>query len=116
MGIEKFKRKIIAPVGSLTNLEVSSVARVGQFWTLPGNAQWRGIATIASGGTTITVSHATLAVTSLTPPLLALGTTTVASHRDIVLSVNSIVTNKSFSVVADKATVDSQQVVYMIPS
>lgn len=80
-----------------------------------GTAKWNGIATINSGSTSVTVSAAGLAVTSLAPPQLSLGTTTVASHRSLILSCNSIVTNTSFCIVSQQApNGGDQQVVYTI--
>ena len=80
-----------------------------------GTAKWNGVATINSGSTSVTVSAAGLAVTSLAPPQLSLGTTTVASHRSLILSCNSIVTNTSFCIVSQQApNGGNQQVVYTI--
>lgn len=80
-----------------------------------GTSKWRGITNIVSGASIVTVSLAGLAVNSGKVPHLTLGETTVASHRAIILSCNSVVANTSFCVVADKATSGgSQQVVYSI--
>lgn len=96
MSIERFYRKVVVPA-------------------LVGTSKWRGTATINSGSTSVVVSASGLAVTSLNPPLLSLGTTTVASHRKLVLSCDSIVTNTSFCIVSDLApNGGNQQVVYTI--
>ena len=74
---------------------------------------WGGIATISSGSTTVTVSAAQ--VKSGSPPLLSLGATSVASHRKLVLSCNSIVDNTSFAIVSDLApNGGDQEVVFMV--
>lgn len=117
MGIDKFRRKVSAPSVSVTGVSSHTRPHVSSYMSaqgLTGAARWRGITSIASGGTTVTVSNATLAANSGYPIMLGLGVTTVASHRDIALSVNSIVNATSFCIVANKATVDSQEVCYVI--
>jgi len=79
---------------------------------IKGASKWRGITTITSGTSIIAVT-ATAAASGY-PVLTGLNATSVASHRDIVLSVNSVVVNTSFCIVADKATVNSQEVYYVI--
>lgn len=116
MGIEKVRRRMVgkggfetSEVGSFAVVDVTSEVTIAD---LKGAGRWRGIATINSGDSTVTVSAA--AVASGYTPFVSLGRTTVASHRDIVLSVNSIVDNTSFMAVASKATVDDQEIVYVV--
>lgn len=91
--MEKFRRKISVPA-------------------ISKRESWSGITSVVSGGSTVVVSASQ--IKSGAAILCALGLTTVASHRDIVLSVNSIVTNTSMVVVTDKATIDTQQVCYLV--
>ena len=82
------------------------------FDAIKGKSKWTGVSNVVSGGTFVVVSANQ--ISSGQANLLGLGVTTVASHRDIGLSVNSIVENTSFMIVTDKATVDTQQVVYTL--
>lgn len=95
MGTKKFYQKVHAP-------------------GLTGPDKWAGVTNILSGQTVVTVS-ASQVVSGSAVPHVTLGVTTAASHRAIILSVNSIVANTSFAIVADKATsAGAQQVVYTI--
>ena len=96
MGIEKFRRKIVGLGG------------------LGGVPEWRGVTTISSGDTSVTVSRAALTANSGFPIMHGLGATSVASHRDLVTSVDSIVDGTSFEVVVNNAVVDDQEVTYLI--
>lgn len=77
-----------------------------------GRATWAGITNVVSGATSVVVSAS--AVKSGVAILHNLGVTTVASHRALTLSVNSIVDNTSFCLVTNNATVDTQSVVFTI--
>jgi len=79
---------------------------------LVGRTGWAGTTDIASGDTEVVVTASQ--VQSGAGLMLGLGITTVASHRDMVVSINSVVDNTSFVVVADKATVDTQPVNYIL--
>lgn len=79
---------------------------------LIGRTAWSGVTTVVSGAASAVVSAS--AVKSGVAILHNLGVTTVASHRALVLSVNSIVDNTSFCVVTNNATVDTQSVVFAI--
>lgn len=93
MGIEKIRRKLSAP-------------------GINKRESWSGITDIVSGASTIVVSASQ--ILSGAAILCTLGLTTVASHRDIVVSVNSLVSNTSMVIVANKATVGSQQICYIV--
>ena len=79
---------------------------------LLGNGRWCGIADVASGDSGAAVLSTQ--VKSGDTVLVNLGLTTVASHRDLVCSVNSIVDNTSFMAVVHNAVIQSQQLVYTI--
>lgn len=126
MGIEKDRRNRQTPaiistgqsslgsvnVSSLMNAVGAAVSGVASLAALSGAAAWRGITTILSGTASITVSSTI--VSSAHPPLVALGLTTVASHRGLITSVDSIVNGVSFCTVVNLTTVDKQQVVFAI--
>ena len=69
-----------------------------------GSAKNRGIVTVVSGAALATYSAANLTCNSGFPINVSLGVTTVASHRHLSPSVNSIVDNTSFCVVFHEAT------------
>ena len=92
MGMDKFYRNVVAK-GNITTLK----KRIG-------SSKNRGIATVASGDSSVTVSAANLTCSSGYPILLSLGVTTVASHRHLSPSVNSIVDDTSFEIVLHEAT------------
>ena len=93
MGIEKIRRRISAP---------AYIKR----------ASFSGVTNIVSGSSTVVVSASQIA--SGAAIMLSLGLTTVASHLDLVLSCNSLVTKTSMVVQSNLATVDSQQICYTI--
>ena len=116
MGIEKFRRRIAAKGGlqtlaasSIANINVSSQAIIG---SAKGNDRWRGITNIASGDALVVVSASM--ITSGYPILVSLGRATVASHRNLCISVNSVVDGKSCVIVSNLATVASQEVCYIV--
>ena len=94
MGIEKFRRKVSAPA-------ISGQAN-----------RFTGIANVSSGDASVVVSATQ--VKSGQSIHTGLGITSVASHRARQTSANSVVSNTSFIIVLDEATVDTQQVVYTI--
>ena len=79
---------------------------------LKGVDTWRGLTNVLSGTASITVSSNL--VSSGSPPLVSMGATSVASHRPLVTTVDSIVDSVSFSIVVNNATVAAQQVVFVI--
>lgn len=115
MGIEKDRRNRSGTgykttgAGSFGTIDVSSIATIAK---PHGAAAWRGVTTIVSGDSTVVISAS--AATSGYPILLALGQTSVASHRDLVLSVSSLVDGISFLAEASGAVVDSQEICYTI--
>jgi len=103
MGIDKHYRNVVAK-GNMTTLKLRK-----------GSDKNRGIASVASGDSTVTVSQANLGCRSGFPILLNLGVTTVASHRHLSPSVNSLVDDTSFEIVLHEATSGgSQEVVFDI--
>lgn len=93
-----------------------SIRKIYGKLAVPGikrHARWSGITSILSGSTSVTVSATQ--IKSGSPPLLSLGATSVASHRKLVLSCNSIVDGISFAIVSDLApNGGDQQVVYSV--
>lgn len=79
---------------------------------IKGKSAWVGVTNILSGNSTIIVSATN--ISSGMGNIVNLGNTSVGSHRDMVLSVQSVSERVSFMIVADKATVDTQQVVYTL--
>lgn len=126
MGIEKDRRNRQAPafkstgqssfggvnVSSLMNAVGAAVSGVASIAALSGVAAWRGLTTVLSATSSIVVSS-TL-VSSAHPPLVSMGATSVASHRNLVTTVDSIVDGVSFCIVTNLVTVASQQVVFVI--
>jgi len=132
MGIEKIRRRLVGKggmdslaVGSFGTVNVNSVVKTfnaaitgvaslaaATLTAISGDGAWRGITTVLSGLATATISAT--AATSGFPIMVSLGATSVTSHRDLVVSVDSIVDGVSFSAVTNLATVDDQEVVYTI--
>ncbi len=79
---------------------------------IKGKSSWVGVTNIVSGASTVIVSASN--ISSGMGNIVNLGNTSVGSHRDMVLSVQSVSERVSFMIVADKATVDTQQVVYTL--
>jgi hypothetical protein len=95
--------------GSFGTINVSSLFTATAFG---GGATWRGITSIASGDSTVTVSATQ--ISSGYVLATGLGASDVGSHRDLVTSVDSVVDGVSMSVVVQNATVDSQEVWYIV--
>lgn len=79
---------------------------------LSGASRWRGVTTIASGDSSIVVSATQIA--SGRVHATGLGITSVASHQDLVTSINSLVTGTSMVLQVQNAVIDSQEVWYII--
>lgn len=79
---------------------------------LSGASRWRGVTTIASGDSSVVVSATQ--ISSGRVHMTGLGITSVASHYDLITSVNSLVTGTSMVLQVDKATVNSQEVWFTI--
>ena len=79
---------------------------------ITGASAFRGVSNIASGDSVVSV--AATAATSGAVFSLNLGQTSVASHRALTLSVNSVVDGTGFVIVANNATVNTQQICWFI--
>lgn len=79
---------------------------------LVGQSRWAGTTDIASGDSNVIISASQ--VKSGDMILCNLGITSVASHRDLITSPNSITDDTSFILNVHNAVVDTQQVVYTI--
>lgn len=97
MGIDKHYRNVVAK-GDTTTLKFRK-----------GSSKNRGIASVASGDSFVVVSEANLSCRSGFPINLSLGVTTVASHRHLSPSVNSLVDDTSFAIVFHEATSGGSQ-------
>lgn len=73
---------------------------------------WSGITNILSGDSSVVVEANQ--VSSGCNIHVNLGLTTVASHRSLIISTNSIADDSSFIIVTNVAVIDTQQVVFMI--
>ena len=79
---------------------------------LVGQSRWAGTTDIASGDSNVIITAAQVKSGSVI--MHNLGVTTVASHRDLITSSNSVTDNTSFILNVQNAVVDTQQVVYTI--
>ena len=87
--------------------------RKSYFPALRGKStRWTGITNVLSGTSTIVVSATQ--IKSGAAIMTGLGITSVASHRGLIVSVNSLVANTSMVIQTNIATVDSQQVYYTV--
>lgn len=79
---------------------------------LVGQSRWTGTTNIASGDSNVIITAAQVKSGDII--LHNLGVTTVASHRDLITSPNSITDDTSFILNVQNAVIDTQEVVYTI--
>ena len=95
--------------GSFGTVNVSSLFTMA---AMAGASAFRGITSIASGDASVTVSATQ--ISSGRVLATGVGATSVASHRDLVTTVDSVVDGISMSVVVQNAVVSGLEVWYLV--